>query len=340
MSTPIPRKRKVLLLGAGELGTSILTALAASSLSNTTFTLAVRTPSKYTHLAERNPQLSIISLDLSCPSATLVPTFAGYDVVISCTGFGQDPNAVVKLAEEILAAGKLKKSIAENEGGEEGNKRLWFFPWQFGVDYDRTANELMPLFAAQLEVRNLLRSHAASSNVRWTIVSTGIFMSFLFEAFWGVVVRKNPDTGAEEKIWDAQNGSKGGNKGKIHVRALTSPSHRITVTDVKDIGTVLARIIADDLPSSTSGLIYVAGDTLSYSELADTVEEWAGQEVEREVWTLEYLKEELKEDPEDGIRRYRVVFAQEGVSWDKGGTVNERLGVEMLDVRGYLEGKK
>jgi hypothetical protein len=230
-------------------------------------------------------------------------------VLICATGFAADPSSVLKLVYEVLSAGQMRKS-----GGKE---KLWFFPWQWGVDYDVTGDGqgLMPLFGAQRHVRNILREKAEESNVRWTVVSTGIFMSFLFERFWGVVERR--DSG-------------------ITVRCLRDWEHKITVTDVGDIGRVLARIVAST-DGVTENVVYVAGDTVSYEELANVVEKVSGEVVEREEWGLEYLKDGVRENPDDGIKKYRLVFAREGVWWDKEKTINAKLGMHMVDVERYAE---
>jgi hypothetical protein len=168
---------QILLLGAGELGIAFLPHL--SGLSNTHVTIGIRTPTRYQHLS--SPNISLLALDLSSSSEALSQSFANYDIVISATGFGQSPHVLTKLAREILAAGVLRRRA--------GKGKLWFFPWQWGVNYDITGDGmgLMPLFGEQADIRNILRAEAEESNVRWTIVSTGIFMSFLFEQFWGVV---------------------------------------------------------------------------------------------------------------------------------------------------------
>lgn len=196
---------------------------------------------------------------------------------------------------------------------------MWFFPWQWGVDYDVTldAGGLMPLFGAQKRVRDLLRAEARMANVKWTVVSTGIFMSFLFEAFWGVV-------------------DKGGGDGRVGVRALRDWAHRVTVTDVGDIGRVVGRIVAGDVEAEDR-VLCVAGETVSYGELVEVVARVSGREVKKEVWSVEYLEEEVKKDPEDGIKKYRLVFAGDGVWWDKKGTVNDALGMEMTGVEEYAK---
>ena len=211
----------------------------------------------------------------------------------------------------MLEAGKIREA--------RGKGKVWFFPWQWGVDYDVTldAGGMMLLFSAQKRVRELLRAEAREANVKWTIVSTGIFMSFLFEGFWGVVDRKRGD-------------------GRVGVRALRDWVHGVTVTDVSDIGRVLGRIVAGDVEAEDR-VVYVAGETVSYGDLVGIVARASGREVEKEVWSMEYLEEEVKKDAEDGIKKYRLVFAGDGVCWDKKGTVNEALGMEMMGVEEYAK---
>jgi uncharacterized protein YbjT (DUF2867 family) len=299
---------KILLLGAGELGTAFLPHLSA--LPNTHITLAVRSPTNYTHLASSN--VSPTALDITSDSMSLAQTFSQYDILISATGFGQSPSTVLKLTNEVLEAGRLKKA--------RGDSNLWFFPWQWGVDYDVTSDGqgLMPLFGAQKDARDLLRAEAVGANVRWTVVSTGIFMSFLFEQFWGIVDRSQEE------------------HGKVIVRALGDWTHKVTVTDVHDIGRVLARILSGDVDAENT-VLYVAGDTVSYGELADIVAKVSEMSVAREAWSVPYLEEDLRKDPENGIKKYRLVFAREGVWWNTDQTVNEKLGIDMLRVEEYAQ---
>ncbi|KAJ4295605.1 hypothetical protein N0V90_007618 [Kalmusia sp. IMI 367209] len=296
----------ILLIGAGELGTAFLPHLAA--LPDTHITIGVRTPAKYEQLSASN--ISLTPLDITGPSEALSKIFAKYDIVISATGFGQSAGTITKLAKEILDAGQLRRKA--------GKSKLWFFPWQWGVDYDITGdgNGLMPLFGEQVEVRNLLRAEAAQHNVKWTIVSTGIFMSFLFEQFWGIVDR---------------------DEDKVAVRALRNWDHKVTVTDVKDIGKVLARVVAGEVESENR-VVYAAGDTVSYGQLADIVERVTKGKVRREEWTIPHLEAELSKEPDDLIKKYRLVFARDGVWWDKELTVNHKLGVPVVDVETYAQG--
>jgi hypothetical protein len=188
----------------------------------------------------------------------------------------------------------------------------------------------MPLFGEQKKVRDLLRTEAEGSGVRWTIVSTGIFMSFLFEPFWGIVEQSSQNK--EEARGEGGRGGRGG----VVVRCLRDWEHGVTVTDVHDIGRVLKRILAGEVEAENR-VVYVAGDSVTYGKLADIVERVIGRIVAREVWSVEHLQEELKRDPENGIKKYRLVFAGDGVWWEKEKTVNHDLGMDMTDVKTYAK---
>jgi uncharacterized protein YbjT (DUF2867 family) len=120
------------------------------------------------------------------------------------------------------------------------------------------------------------------------------------------------------------------------VRALRSWDHKITVTDVADIGKVLARVIAGDVEAENK-IVYAAGDTVSYKELADIIERIVGKNIKREEWTIPHLEAELAKDPDDVIKRYRLVFARDGVWWNKEGTVNHILEMPTVTVETYAQ---
>ena len=64
---------------------------------------------------------------------------------------------------------------------QAGVKR--YLPWQFGLDYDAIGRGSgQDLFDEQIDVRDLLRSQQGQEGeTEWVIVSTGLFLSFLFE---------------------------------------------------------------------------------------------------------------------------------------------------------------
>lgn len=86
-----------------------------------------------------------------------------------------------------------------------------YFPWQFGINYNAVGrNSSQDLSDSQLDVRGLLRGQ---SKTAWVIVSTGMFISFLFEPAFGLV-------NAERSV----------------VTGIGSWENEITVTSPEDIG--------------------------------------------------------------------------------------------------------
>ncbi len=165
------------------------------------------------------------------------------------------------------------------------------------------------LWDEQLDVRALLK---AQQITEWVIISTGLFMSFLFESSFGVV--------------DLKQGV---------VRALGGWENKVTVTTPGDIGRLTSMVVFAE-PRVRNQVVYTAGETVSYARVAGVVEEVLGRKVRREVWTVERLEEELKGDPEDAIRKYRVAFAVgRGVSWDVERTFNWQRGIEVTDVKTF-----
>lgn len=178
---------------------------------------------------------------------------------------------------------------------EAGVKR--FFPWQFGVDYDVVGRgSAQDLWDEQLDVRDLLRSQ---DQTEWVIVSTRLFMSFLFEPSFGVVELD------EDK------------KGGI-VRALGSWDNKVTVTTPADIEKLTTMTVFEE-PRFRNQVVYTAGETVTYRRVAEIVDEVVGSEngVRREVWTVESLEKEFEEQrdsKEETMAKYRVVFC----SWTRG----------------------
>jgi len=142
-------------------------------------------------------------------------------------------------------------------------------------------------------------------------------MSFLFEDFWGWVTRQGDGT--------------------VKVTALNSWDDWITTTSAEDIGKCTAELVLND-KESRDGPIYIAGDTLTYRELADVVQQGTGKTVVRDVWPLEYLKSESQKEPDNKIRKYHVVFSEgRGLSWPKEGTWNGRRGMQMQDTTSWIK---
>jgi hypothetical protein len=295
----------ILILGAGELGLSLAQSLKAHpSAHQTPISLLLRptpstpSPPKAAQLATLAAlSIPIIPGDLVNDSiSTLAETFRPFHTIISCTGFVAGRGTQLKIARAALQAGVKR-----------------YFPWQFGVDYDVIGRgSAQDLFDEQLDVRDLLRGQ---SGTEWVVVSTGMFMSFLFEPWFGVV-----EVGKE-------------GEGETKVRALGSWGNEVTVTTVEDIGRVTAEIVFVEEPRVRNEIVFMAGETVSYGRVAEVVDKVLGERVVREVWDVDGLEEELKKDPENAIKKYRVVFAKgKGVAWGPEKTFNAQKAIETTGV--------
>ncbi|KAF2153317.1 saccharopine dehydrogenase-like oxidoreductase [Myriangium duriaei CBS 260.36] len=304
--TSIPFK-SILILGAGELGIEVVRAISnkqAVRKKHVSLTVALRpTASSASKDASAIEALgcSIIRHDIATLDNTELRRILGsYDAVVSCLGFAAGPGVQIKITRAALAA-RIKR----------------FFPWQFGVDYDAIGrNSGQTLFDEQLDVRELLR---AQNDVDWVIVSTGVFMSFVFEDYFGVV----------EGAKDHTIGS------RPTVRALGSWDNGLSVTAVEDIGSLTAAILFDTTVKQQ--IVYTSGDTFTYAELAKVVGDCLQKPVDEELWTLEQLEADLNKDPEDTIKKYRVAFAHaRGVSWEKARTYNEQSKIPVSDLAHWI----
>lgn len=186
-----------------------------------------------------------------------------------------------------------------------------YVPWQFGVDYDTIGRGSgQDVWDEQLDVRDLLRSQDATE---WVIVSTGMFTSFLFEPSFGVV--------------DLANGT---------VHALGRWDTAVTVTTPEDIGPLTAAILFAE-PRIANRVIFTAGDTITYGQLADILDSHLGRTLRRVEWDIPALSADLAADPDNALKKYRVAFAQgKGVAWDIGGTFNARNGIAVTDVAAWV----
>lgn len=326
MSSPFP----ILILGAGELGIPVLEALTThpslslpASPPSTTNPISVlirdpgTTPSASKaatlatlHRLHATPLFADLA-SLSVPALASLLAAGGFRTIISCAGFALGRGSQLKIAQAVLQARKQGAAVRR------------FLPWQFGVDYDLIGRgSAQDLFDEQLDVRDLLR---AQQEVEWVIVSTGMFTSFLFEEYFGVV-----ETSAAK--------GDGASAGAVVVRALGSWENAVTVTTPRDIGRVVAEVVAD--AGIRDEVVFTAGETVTYGRLADIVEGLVGErgKVEREVWTVERLTKELELDPEDAVKKYRAVFAKgRGVSWDEESTFDKGRGMGLMDVEGWAK---
>ena len=253
-------------------------------------------PAKQRTIAElRNLGVEIVVGDLVNSSIDeLASVFARYDTVIGCAGYAAGVDTPMKLAKAALRSGIPR-----------------YFPWQFGVDFEAIGRGgPQDIFDAQLDVRELLR---AQSKTEWVVISTGMFMSYLFEPEFGVVDLKNSA-----------------------VHALGSLDTAVTLTTPDDIGVLTAEIVFFE-PAFRNEIVFLAGDTVTYGDLADKLEAALGRPFERSEWTVPFLMDELARDPRNMMRKYRAAFAQgRGVAWDKAGTFNQRHAIPGTDVTAWI----
>ena len=294
----------ILVLGAGELGMAVLrsiarrTTLAASGVS----LAALLRPST---IESRDPDKQKNIAELRALGIALLPGDLAAQSATELAAIFTRFDTVVSCTGFVGGSGVQRKiALAILEAGV---KR--YFPWQFGVDYDVIGRgSAQDLFDEQLDVRELLRSQ---ERTEWVIVSTGMFTSFLFEPSFGVV-------------------DLAGNT----VNALGSWDNGVTVTTAKDIATLTTEILFAE-PRIANQIVYIAGDTVTYRQLADTVDAVLDLNVRRVEWSVPQLKHELAEEPGNAIRKYRAVFAEgKGVAWDKSQTFNASRGIA---VRGLEE---
>lgn len=297
-------QQRILILGAGELGMSVLRNLArraGSSALSISVLLRPSTIQSTDALKQRDiDELRVLGIepvpgDLAADSVdTLAALLQRFDTVVSCTGFVGGKGVQLKIARAALHAGVPR-----------------FFPWQFGVDYDVIGRgSAQDLFDEQLDVRDLLRGQTRTD---WVIVSTGMFTSFLFEPSFGVV--------------DVERGI---------VRALGSWDNAVTVTTAEDIGVLTTEILLTE-PRISRRVVHVAGETIGYRELADKLDAFTGRTFERVEWTVPQLRQELALDPDDGLKKYRVVFAEgKGVAWDAQQTFNAQRAIAVENVGQWM----
>lgn len=305
-TTSTVKSRNILVLGAGELGMPVLGNLArrAKNIDGAKISVLLREsaiesgdPTKQRDIAEiRAAGIAIVPGDLVNDTIDeLAELFAQYDTVIGCAGYAAGINTPMKLATAALQSGIPR-----------------YFPWQFGVDFEAIGRGgPQDIFDAQLDVRELLRSQ---DKTEWVIISTGMFMSYLFEPDFGVVDLENSE-----------------------VHALGSLDTAVTLTTPDDIGVLTAEIVFFE-PTIRNEIIFLAGDTVTYGEVADKLEAALGRPFKRSVWTVPFLMEELANDPNNMMRKYRAAFAiGRGMSWPKAGTFNDLQGIPVTDVAALLK---
>lgn len=297
--------RGILVLGAGELGMAVLRQLARlAAMSNGNRVTVLLRPST---LESKDSSKTMAIDELRSLGVELLPGDLVSGSITELTALFTGFETVVSCIG--FAAGRGTQIKLTRAAIEAGVQR--FVPWQFGVDYDVIGRgSAQDLFDEQLDVRDMLRGQ---DQTEWLIISTGMFTSFLFEPIFGVV-----------------------NLAENTVNALGSWDTAVTVTTPEDIGLLTAEILFAN-PRLKNQVVYTAGDTLTYGELADKVDKVLGRKVQRTEWNVVKLSADLASEPDDTIKKYRAVFAQgKGVAWEKSCTFNHQQHVEVMDVERWM----
>lgn len=310
----------ILVIGAGELGKAVLHALAREPyFSDISVLLRPATIQDVTDAQASSDKPSIKVAELQSLQALGIKFVPGDYITDSETALTETfhkYHTVIGCSGYAHGAAGVQPKLAK-VALVAGVQR--YFPWQFGVDYDVLGQgSSQDLFDEQLAVRRLLRSQTGTS---WVILSVGMFQSFLLD---------NPDFG----ILDRE---------RRIVRALGSWETEITVTAAEDIGKGVAGILVEE-PEIKDGVVFVAGDTLSYEKLADDLDRFRAPGTDvyvRELWDVEHLQQELAADPTNGLKKYRPIFAsREGIAWSKENRWNGQRGIKMRTIEDELALKR
>ncbi len=297
--------KPILVLGAGQLGLAMLRHLAphADRAVGVSLSVLLRPAS----VASSDPAKQQDLADLRALGVDVVQGDLAEQSAAELAAIFSRFHTVISCTGFVGGPG-VQRKIAR-AALDAGVKR--YVPWQFGVDYDVIGRgSPQDLFDEQLDVRDMLR---AQQGTEWIIVSTGMFTSFLFEPSFGVV-----DLAANT------------------VNALGSWDTAVTLTTADDIGALTAEILFTE-PRIANQSVFVAGDTVTYGQVADLLDRTRGVKVRRHEWTVPELKRQLAADPDNAMRKYRAVFAEgRGVAWDKAQTFNAQHGIAVSGVEKWL----
>lgn len=304
--TPVNTANSILVLGAGELGMEVLRHLANQAKNRPELRVSVllRKPSVLTTDPAKRRELDTLkSWGIDMVEGDVVASSQS-ELATLLSSY----DTVISCIGFSAGRGtqvKISRAVLEARVSR-------YIPWQFGVDYDAIGRgSAQDVFDEQLDVRDLLRGQ---SGTEWLIVATGMFTSFLFEPSFGIV--------------DLDNNV---------VHALGSWENHVTVTTAEDIGRLTAEILFFE-PRLINQVVFIAGDTLSYSELADKVDQILNRQIQRESWSCPYLEAALAEAPDNNLLKYRAVFAAGvGVAWPKEDTFNAKQDIETTDVSGWIQ---
>lgn len=295
---------KVLVLGAGQLGNAVLNSLVPAVKQRNGTVCVIVSPYAWDEQGQ-------LRSDSHQKHAVNGAEFVSIDMTVatleSLKALFESFDTVMNCMGFVAGGGtqlKITRAVL-------AAKVKRYFPWQFGVDYDVVGKGSgQPVWDEQYDVRNLLREQ---STVEWVIISTGMFTSFLFEPTFNVV-----------------------NFAEKTINALGGWDTQVTVTSPADIGRLTTDIYLHQ-PRIINEVVFIAGETISYGKLADTVEYMTKQSFTRKVFTLPMLFDELRLNPDDQMLRYRAAFARgDGMWWPMSETYNAKKNILTQNVEGWL----
>ncbi|KAF3910115.1 hypothetical protein AA313_de0204812 [Arthrobotrys entomopaga] len=298
----------ILIIGHGELGLGIIESLHKHTAKKplTSLTVLAR-PQTISSLPQTDPakysqldKMNVHWLPLDIESASpesLKVAFKPFTAVIYASGMFTRVGIPSKVTTAVRDAGVK-----------------YYIPWQFGIDYDIVGPTAAGgLFAEQYRIRKFLREEG--QGMQWNIISNGLFTSFVFYEPFGIF-----------------------NKKENTVTALGGWDNKVTLTAAEDIGKVTAAIVYERLDGKGSDCIqYIAGDTLTYAQIADAIEDKLGRRIERKVLEVRAARSILEKDPENNIAKYQIVFGEgDGCSWDFAKTYNEEKKIKTMNFRDWM----
>ena len=304
-STQTTEAQSILVIGAGELGMPVLRNLArkAKHHQGTTMSVLLRAATvESTDPVKQRDVFEIRELGIEIVTGDILAL-----TISELAAIFARFDTVIGCAG--FSAGRNTPMKLAKAALEAKLKR--YFPWQFGVDFDVIGRgSPQDLFDAQIDVRELLR---AQDKTDWVVISTGMFTSFLFEPIFGVVdLEKNV------------------------VNALGSLDTEVTLTTPDDIGALTAEVVFAQ-PMIRNEIVYLAGDTVTYREVADKLQSVLGRPFTKAEWTISQLKSELAQDQDNHIKKYRAVFAEgKGVAWPKRDSFNVQNGINVKSAEEWI----
>ncbi|KAJ5505965.1 hypothetical protein LT330_001417 [Penicillium expansum] len=302
MSTP----GSILVIGAGELGTFILQALAhhPRRQPDTTISVLLRESSINSQEASKAERIegfrklgiTFTPSDLAVDSEEkLASIFKGFEVVICCTGYMAQSGLQIKISKAVIAA-----------------QVPYYIPWQFGMDYEAIGRE-SGMFDEQLDGKELLRSQ---STTRWLTLATGFFTSVIFPPVSGLVDVENKVVYGSGN-WDNQ----------------------FVVTTTKDIGKFTAEIVLGPERDAVfvNGAVYVAGDIVSYRDVANAMEEVTGQKFTRKLFTQKEAQDDLQAELSVGTICRSVFAGGKGFLFDPAGLWVPQAHLKTASLRDFAQ---